>query len=205
MKKIEVVAFDCDGVMFDSTKANRAYYNDILSHFNAPDLTEKQFSFCHMHTADESIAYIFKDKNEFEQAQTYRKSLSYQQFISYMKIEPHLISLLKKLRLNYHTAVATNRTDTMESVLEEHNLENLFDLVICALDVKFPKPHPEPLNKVLNHFKIKPDQMIYIGDSELDQIASKAAGIPFIACNNHALKALHHITSLKELETILGL
>lgn len=205
MKKIKVVAFDCDGVMFDSTMANKAYYNHILSHFNTPDLTEEQFAFCHMHTADESIAYIFKDKTEFEHAQTYRKSLSYRQFISYMKIEPHLISLLKKLRLNYQTAVATNRTDTMESVLEKHNLKDLFDLVVCALDVKFPKPHPEPLNKVIDHFKIKPDQMIYIGDSELDQIASNAAGIPFIACNNQKLNATHHITSLKELETILSL
>ena len=29
MKNIKVVAFDCDGVMFDTMKANMAYYNQI--------------------------------------------------------------------------------------------------------------------------------------------------------------------------------
>ncbi|MBW1841164.1 MAG: hypothetical protein JRI75_05165, partial [Deltaproteobacteria bacterium] len=52
MKDIVVVAFDCDGVMFDTTRANMAYYNRILNHFGKPDMTPEQFSFAHMHTAD---------------------------------------------------------------------------------------------------------------------------------------------------------
>ena len=33
---IKLVAFDCDGVLFDSQQANIAFYNTILAHFDRP-------------------------------------------------------------------------------------------------------------------------------------------------------------------------
>jgi phosphoglycolate phosphatase-like HAD superfamily hydrolase len=42
--------------------------------------------------------------------------------------------------------------------------------------VENPKPSPDQLIKILEHFNIEPYQLIYIGDSKLDEIAAKAAG-----------------------------
>ncbi len=83
MKNIKVVAFDCDGVMFDTMKANMAYYNKILDHFGRPAMTTEQFAFSHMHTADQSIANLFNDMESFEAAQAYRKNMSYLPFLKY--------------------------------------------------------------------------------------------------------------------------
>ncbi len=66
-----------------------------------------------------------------------------------------------------------------------------------------PKPHPESLIKIVEHFGIKPSQAIYVGDSVLDEMAAKAAGIPLVAYNNKDLSADYHITNLKELEEML--
>jgi len=203
MNNIKVVAFDCDGVMFDTVKANTAYYNSVLRHFNRPDMTSEQFAYSHMHTADEAMAKLFDDEKMLEAAQDYRKSMSYLPFLKYMEIEPYLKPLLEKLRPEYRTAVATNRTDTMKRVLIEHTLEDYFDIVVTALDVKRPKPHPDELLKILEHFQIEPRQAIYVGDSELDAIAAKSAGIPIIAYNNKSLSANFHINSLREIEDIL--
>ena len=52
MKHIKVVGFDCDGVLFDTKQANRAYYNRILNHFGKTAMTDEQFTFIHMHTLD---------------------------------------------------------------------------------------------------------------------------------------------------------
>ena len=203
MKNINVVAFDCDGVMFDTMKANMAYYNQILDHFGRPAMTTEQFAFSHMHTADQSIAYLFNDMESFEAAQAYRKNMSYLPFLKYMVIEPYLKPLLEKIRPRYKTAVATNRSDTMDSVLSEHGLEGHFDLIVSAADVDRPKPHPDPLIKILEHFIIDPHHSIYVGDSKLDEIAAKAAGRPFVAYKNRSLSADFHIQSLKEVEGIL--
>lgn len=203
MKDIKVVAFDCDGVLFDSVKANSYYYNNILAHFDRPAMTPEQFTYTHMHTAKQALAYLFEDRHKFDAAIDYCKKISYLPFIKYMQVEPYLKILLQRLRPEYKTAIATNRTDTMNRVLIEHDLEDCFDLVVSALDVAHPKPCPDELIKILNHFKIQPHEAIYVGDSQLDEIAAKAAGISLVAYNNNSLSADYHIESLKELEEIL--
>jgi len=203
MENIKVVAFDCDGVLFDTKKANMAYYNQVLNHFDLPAMTKEQFSFIHMHTVDQSLAYLFEDQTTLEAAQTFRKNISYIPFLKFMEIEPYLKPLLEKLRPAFKTAIATNRTDTMDRVLIEHDLTEFFDLVVTASDVKRPKPDSEPLVKILEHFGLKPRQMIYIGDSELDESAAKSAGVVMVAYKNRSLSADFHVESLQEIEDIL--
>lgn len=191
--------------MFDTTKANKAYYNEILAHFGRPAMTQQQFDYSHMHTVDQSIAHLFNEKESIHAAQAYRRRMSYLPFLKHMEIEPYLISLLEKLRPKYKTAVATNRTDTMDRVITEHGLEGYFDLVVSASDVDRPKPYPDSLLKIVTHFEIEPLNLIYVGDSQLDELAANAAGIPFVAYNNGRLNADLHINSLKEFENILEL
>lgn len=202
---IKVVAFDCDGVMFDTMEANRIYYNRILDHFHLPPLSDGQFVYTHMHTVDASLDHIITDSMMREKADEVRKTLNYFSLIPFMKIEPGLIPLLQKLKPGYHTAIATNRSDTMDRVIQEHGLAGYFDLVISARDVERPKPFPDPLIKILTHFHITSEEIIYIGDSELDEQAATAAKIPFIAYDNPSLSADMHIKRLHEIEVFLNL
>jgi phosphoglycolate phosphatase len=204
-RRIHVVAFDCDGVMFDSTLANRAYYNHLLKHIGQPEMTPDQFAFVHMHTVDESLEYLIHDPDLLSEARKHRLQMTYLSFIRHMEAEPTLETLLDNLTPAFKTAIATNRTDTMDHVLSEHGLAGRFDIVVTASDVRYPKPHPEQLNVILAHFDIEPDQMIYIGDSPLDGEAAHAAGVPFIAYRNSDLEADKYIESLQEIEDILGL
>lgn len=193
---IKVVAFDCDGVMFDSTNANKAYYNQILRQFNLPEMSAEQFGFVHMATVDEALAYLFDQPDMLNDAIAYCRQMTYMPFIRHMVMEPHLVQLLEGLRPDFKTAIATNRTNTMDRVLAEHNLQGRFDKVVTAADVKRPKPHPEQLLLLLDYFGIEPHQMVYIGDSKVDAEAADEAGVYFIAFDNPTLKAHLHIRSL---------
>ena len=195
---IQLVMFDCDGVMFDTEDANRAYYNHILDHFGAPPLTDPQFDYVHMHTAQESVDHIFADPETRAAAQAFRLTLSYQPFLQYMRIEPDLKPLIDRIRPPRLTAVATNRSDTMGRVLETHGLRDYFDMVVTSLDVQHPKPHPESLVKILRHFDLPADRSLYIGDSPLDEMAARAAGVPFAAFRNPQLQARWHIDRLAD-------
>ena len=204
-RPLKVVAFDCDGVMFDSQEANRAYYNHVLDYSHLPAMVPEQLAYVHMHTVDESMAYLFGDNATRQAAQAYRKQLGYLNFLKFMEIEPGLVPLLETLRPRFKTAVATSRTDTMALILADNHIDHLFDLVVCARDVQFPKPHPELLNKVVDHFSVSPEEVIYVGDSPVDEMAAKAAGIPFVAYRNLELTADHHIRDLAEIAGLLGL
>lgn len=204
-KTVKVVAFDCDGVMFDSREANRAYYDHLLAHFQLPAMTPAQLAYAHMHTVDEALARLIPDDATRCAAHAYRRQLGYLPFLRYMQMEPGLVPLLERLRPRYKTAVATNRTDTMAHVLAENRIEHLFDLVVCALDVQFPKPHPEALIKVMDHFAVAPEEVIYVGDSQVDATAAGAAGVAFVAYRNPDLTADHHIRHLADVVDWLGL
>jgi HAD superfamily hydrolase (TIGR01509 family) len=200
---VKVVIFDCDGVMFDSKKANEQYYNHILVRFGKPRMDREQCKYVHMNTADQSLAYLFMNDPRLEQALAYRQQIDYFPFIPMMKMEPYLKPLLDYLRPAYKTAVSTNRSDTMNRVLAHHGLEGHFDIVVSSLDVERPKPDPEPLMKILNHFGFSPEEAIYIGDSEIDELAAKAASIPLVAYKNQSLSAAYHVKHFKEIEALL--
>ena len=199
----KAVIFDCDGVMFDTVKANTAYYNRVLRYFGQPEMTPVQFNFIQMHTVGESISFLFGNNESIQAAQAYRNRMGYEPFYDLMEIEPDLKPLLKKIGSRFKTAIATNRSDTIGRVLEVHELDGYFDLVISSLDVPRPKPHPDPLLKVTDYFNIGPHQAIYIGDSALDQQAAQAAGMPLVAYRNRSLTADAHIDRLNELEALL--
>lgn len=205
MGNVKVVAFDCDGVMFDTSQANRLYYSNILKHFGRPAVTDEQFAYVHMHTVFESLEHLFPDEEMLAAAHEFRKNLDYREFFRYLTIEPHLISLLERLRPQFKTAIATNRTDTMNRLLAEFHLGGQFDLVVTASDVEHPKPHPDALLRILDYFNLPPHQAIYIGDSRLDELAARAASIPLVAYRNPGLSADYHIDRLDEIQRLLDL
>jgi len=203
MNDVRVVAFDCDGVLFDTAEANRAYYNHILSHFGRPAMDEHQLHYVHIHTVQQCVAHLFADDADRQAAMAFRASIDYGPFLKYLTIEPHLKALLDWMRNRYQTAIATNRTDTMDRLLREFGLADRFDLVVTSLDVERPKPFPDPLFKILARFRVEPRQAVFVGDSEVDEATARAAGVPFIAYRNPALEASWHIESLKDLEGFL--
>jgi phosphoglycolate phosphatase len=52
-----------------------------LQHFDRPAVTDEQFAFVHMHTVDESMAYLFPDQTTLAAAYEFRKSMDYRQYL----------------------------------------------------------------------------------------------------------------------------
>ena len=150
MTDLKLVVLDCDGVMFDSREANRAYYGHLRERFGRPPLTEEEVGFVHAHPAPESVPFIFREwPQDIERVNAYRAALDYTPFLRQMAIEPDLLEFLAAVRPPLLTAISTNRTSTMAAVLDTFGLRPHFDLVVTALDVERPKPHPEALLKIL--------------------------------------------------------
>lgn len=61
--------------------------------------------------------------------------------------------------------------------LNKLEIDHYFDMIITGDDVENHKPSPEGILKFINHFKLKPEKVLMIGDSVSDVIASREAGI----------------------------
>jgi phosphoglycolate phosphatase len=204
LKNTRAIIFDCDGVMFDSRQANIHFYNHILSRFGLPPMTEDKINYVHMHTADESIRYIFEGTPYTEEAQAYRWEIDYTPFIEDMIMEPGLKEILQSLKPTFGLAIATNRSNTIGKVLEVNGLDKFFDIVVSSLDVEKPKPHPESLLKILRFFNIGPQEALYVGDSSVDCKTARAASVPFVAYKNSSLEADFYADRMSDIPSILA-
>ncbi len=199
VRALKIVVFDCDGVLFDSKEANRRYYNHLLERFGHPAMEQEDLEYVHIHNAEASVRHIFRrHRSEIPEAEAYRSRLDYTPFLRFMNMFPGLMEFLSLIRERCVTAISTNRTTTMPAVLEMSGLGPCFDMVVTALDVENPKPHPEALLKILRHFGLRADEGIFIGDSEVDREHAAAVGMEFIAFRNKALIAAYHAGSFAE-------
>ena len=200
---LRAVIFDCDGVMFDSRQANINFYNHLLTHFDLPPMDPEEIDYVHMATGRDSTKYIFRETPHFDEADAYRLQMDYAPFIKDMIIAPGLEGLLLKLQPEFHLAVATNRSNTIDEVLDQNGLAGLFDMVVSSLDVKNPKPHPESIFKILSFFELTPTEAIYIGDSSVDYETARDADVCFVAYGNDQLKAPFKVHTMGEVEEVI--
>jgi HAD superfamily hydrolase (TIGR01509 family) len=187
--KLKGVIYDCDGVLFDSIEANMRLYNDLCSAVGRTPLKEEEIKYVHSHTVYEALHFIFGQENGLEKrASESLKQIDWREYIVYLKMEPYLLQILNLLKATgILRAINTNRTTSMKHIMERFHLWPFFDMVVTALDVKNPKPHPESIEKIIQKFNLNKEEAVFIGDSEVDQQTAKSSGIKFIAYKNREI------------------
>ncbi|MDR3568562.1 MAG: HAD-IA family hydrolase [Syntrophobacteraceae bacterium] len=201
--ELKVIALDCDGVLFDSKEANVRFYSHIMERIGGPAVRVDQYEYIHMYPVRESLLYLTEGAGEeFDRALEVLKTLDFSPFNGYLTCEPGLVPFLKLASTHFRTALATNRTVSTIELLEKYNLREYFHLVVSASDVKNPKPHPESMEKIFEVFDARPENVLYIGDSKVDETLALATGVHFVSYKNPALAAELHIGHFQELDCL---
>ncbi len=204
ISSLKAVVFDCDGVLFDTAMANRKFYDAVLAAFDKPALDQAQFVNVHMMTVKGAVEFLFPEMEDHRPVYETIKSIGYNTFTPYMQMEEGLVELLDALKSKgYIRGIATNRTNTMEKVLEEFDLTHCFDMVMTAGKVKHPKPDPEQLHRIMDHYGLEGNEVLFVGDSLFDEQAARNAGTWFAAFKSPQLDADAHIASMSGLRGLL--
>jgi len=207
VQDIKAVIYDCDGVMFDSFAANFAFYSEILEHFGKPALDRQDLetmTVLHTYCSRDVLDHLFCGDDRVTQALQYASSINYMKLLPLMRMEEGLRETLEALKGKVDLAVCTNRASSMEALLGIFGLQEYFSCIMTAARVKNPKPHPEPLFKVLEHYGIEAREALFIGDSELDRRAADSAGVPFVAYRGAIAPALARIDRHLDLLPLVG-
>jgi phosphoglycolate phosphatase-like HAD superfamily hydrolase len=209
---LKLVVFDCDGVMFSSRESNRIYYNHLLAAFDCPPMDAEELEYVHIQNVNNSVVHIFRNHAQVDlnEVNAYRHGLDYSPYLRAMVMEPDLVDFLRLIKPRCHTAISTNRTDTMESILDVFALRPWFEMVVTAATAPRPKPAPDGLRMILEQFQVQPEETMYIGDSVIDQEHCASVGVDLIAFRNKALAARYHvdnfmsIINLPPFQSVLG-
>lgn len=203
VSRYKVVIYDCDGVMFDSLESNYIFYNRVMEHLGRPPLDRSDSEArkaLHTFSFHNVMDYFFSGDDQREAALAFARTIHYRDLAPFMRMEEGLRETLDRLKGHVSLAVCTNRASSMEMIIEDFGLSGYFSCVMTAGLVTNPKPHPEPLLKVLDHYGICPEEALFVGDAEVDMQAAAGAGIPFIAYKSFlpALARIEHHSGILE-------
>jgi phosphoglycolate phosphatase len=195
--RYKVVIYDCDGVILDSIESNYVFYNRVMEFMGRQAIDRDNGDarrVLHTYSFNDVMEYFFTGDSQRENAFRFAKTIHYRDLMPYMRMEDGFVSALDQLKGHTSLAICTNRATSMDMIIEDFGLTGYFEFVMTAAQVTHPKPHPEPLLKVLDYFGAEPKEALFIGDGEVDMQAAKSAGVPFISYKSHlpALARIQH-------------
>jgi phosphoglycolate phosphatase len=81
-------------------------------------------------------------------------------------------------------ALVTNKEQRfVRLLLEVHGLDGEFDIVVCGDSLAEKKPKPLPVQHCLEVLKVPAARALFVGDSEIDVLTARAAGVAIWAVN----------------------
>lgn len=183
MKK--VIVYDCDGVLFNSLNAVKAYYDHVFDKFGIPGIDWEDnslLSLAMMGTNEEIVKYFVKDKALVDEMLIFATKMNFKEFTPLMIPNPHIHQTLEKLSSSgYRLSVFTNRGISLSYLLTYFNMGNFFSYNVTCMDVAKPKPDPEGLYKIMEFYSTKREELLFVGDSMTDYLAAKTAEVDFLA------------------------
>lgn len=183
MKGICGIIYDCDGVLFDSRRANLAYYSQVLSYFGESPLLDEggpRADLCHTH-ASLDVFHKLLGPARVSEAQIFAGTIDIQSLLPLMTPEKGIPQVLERLSRHMVLALATNRGRSVCSILDHFHMLSYFKEIVTSEDVRQPKPSPDMLLLAVERLGLRPEQVLFVGDSELDRQAATRAGLRFVA------------------------
>lgn len=201
----KTVIFDMDGTLIDSSKVICNAINYVRERLELPPMTKEKIlpAVNDMQTHSPSFFYEAKefDARHITWFQEYYTRYHDKEVRLYEGIKP----LLEKMKRSHNLSLATNAyRESALQTLRHLEIEEYFDIIVCADDVKNSKPHPEMIEKILDHFDCPAHEAIMIGDSLKDKEAASRAGVETILVDWGFSKLDDACKEVGELEKLLG-
>ncbi len=98
--------------------------------------------------------------------------------LDYLKLNTGAKEALSKLSKRHKLGIVTNdNRPSMIRKLRMFDIYDFFSVLVSGDDVKNPKPSGEPILKAMETLGISKDEVLYIGDNEIDRLAGNDAGV----------------------------
>ncbi len=185
MKKYDVCVFDLDGTLIDSLGDLADCCNEALMLHELPAHPIDSYRNFVGSGIKNLIKRSMGDKSCDEKLVTsvYRafNMLYREKCLEHTRPYKGVSALLAQLRFNgIKVAVLSNKADNFaKKIVNELFDDSEFDLVWGKKE-NFPiKPSPESLNEIIKELGSVKERCLYIGDSDVDVITAKNAGVDF--------------------------
>ncbi len=181
--------FDLDGTLVDSVPDLTAAIDAMLKEMRSPPAGEAKVRLWVGNGAAVLVKRALADMDAIDQ-DLVEKSLhqaALQRFLShYRRISGRYCALydgvqsalIRLQNAGVEIAVVTNKpAEFVPHLLEDLGLVPYVSAWLGGDSLAQKKPHPAPLESLLERFGVKPEAALMVGDSRSDMLAGKAAGV----------------------------
>lgn len=176
MSKIKCVIFDIDGTLTSTNELIFATFNFITKKYFNKTMTDNEIIALFGPTEDTILERWFPDNHKVVKEEYFNFYLENHRMAA---LYEGIADLLQSLRnKNLTLAIFTGKgKNTSLITLKALNILDYFELIVTGSDVINHKPHHEGIEKILSHFSLERDEVIFVGDSTADIKAAKASSI----------------------------
>jgi len=173
-----IILFDLDGTLIDSTDAILESFHHSFALYNTLSPDDEQIKVLIGHPLDVMYKELgVEEERVWDYVATYKEH--------YRKIATQKTVLLPNAKEAVTLAstfaslgIVTTKTGKYSQMLMEHfGLMDKFDVLVGREHVQHPKPHAEPIVKALEQFERENKEVWMIGDTQMDLLSAKNAGV----------------------------
>lgn len=184
-RRPSLILFDLDGTLVDSAPDLAAAIDRMLGVLGHPPAGEEKVRGWIGHGLPQLVRRALthelwpeKDPPDFERALALYQGFYREAMVVGSRVYPGVFDGLQALSAqHWPMACVTNKHSAFtRALLEAVNLLDFFKVTLSGDEVPRPKPDPMPLLKLAEQFKVRPDELLMVGDSEADARAARAAG-----------------------------
>jgi HAD superfamily hydrolase (TIGR01549 family) len=112
------------------------------------------------------------------------------------RLDQGVMEIIKQLKNDSRVVCGTNTFDPHYDYLSEHGYYDIFDAVFASNKIGVSKPNPDFYRYILNDEGIKPEDALFVDDSEVNVSAAEKLQIKSVLFkDSHSLG--HHIKRLQ--------
>ncbi|NQV08635.1 HAD family phosphatase [Candidatus Woesearchaeota archaeon] len=102
-------------------------------------------------------------------------------FMDFFGFRYDVLELIKKLKKNYKLGLLSNQIeDWLEEVIEEHKLDEVFNVIVTSYESKLAKPDIAIFKETVKRLGVKPAECVYVDDLETNIPPAKKVGMKTI-------------------------
>ncbi|HZO81188.1 MAG TPA: HAD-IA family hydrolase [Candidatus Binataceae bacterium] len=202
---LDLVMFDADGVLFDSTESNTAYYNAIFARMGEPPMgPEEERAGVFMAAMQVFEMRARGDRARLARMREIARTIDFTPFFRLLRPPFALRPWMLELKRRYRLGLATNRSATTAALIEHLDLGGVFDAVASAHDKVRPKPAPDIVRLCIERAGVAPARSVYVGDSPIDAEAAAGAGTHFLGVGERIAAHPRRVATLAEVPAALA-
>lgn len=173
--RLQAVLFDWDGTLVNTAEASYRCYEKL---FGSYGIAFDRDAFRRTYSPNWHLTYSALGLAEDRWAEADARWLEHYCEEEVVLIDGARDALLRVRRAGLRAGIVTSGDRArVGRELDDLGLASLFEVVVCAEDIVYRKPHPEALLLALDKLGVGAAEAVYVGDSPEDVQMARAAGV----------------------------